>query len=528
MGLSIECDQMLTERDRHQITSRGMSLKEIERQIEIFQQGIPFVKLKKACHPGDGITQLNPSEITQLSRVFEVALSAGRVMKFVPASGAASRMFKSLLTVLGSSSNQTHRALPSESATTTPEQEAVRRFLTGLQHFAFYEDLRSVMAQKGLDIEQLRAEGQFVPILEYLLHSPGLNYAKLPKGLLKFHHSPSHPRTPIEEHLVEAAAYAKDAHQQARVHFTVSPEHHEAVTGHVEGIRPLYEKAGVKYLIGLSTQKASGDTIAVDLNNQPFRDQQGNLLFRPGGHGALLENLNDLQGDVIFIKNIDNVVPDRLKEETYTYKRAMGGLLVELQECVFHYLNQLASGSLNEEQLQAIADFCKQKLSTVFHKKYSGWTRQERANFLFAQLHRPIRVCGMVKNTGDTGGGPFWVEHPDTSLSLQIVETSQVDPSDAEQQAILRSSTHFHSVDMVCGIRDYSGKPFDLRQFTDPDTGFIAKKSYEGRELKALELPGLWNGSMAKWNTMFVEIPRSTFNPVKTVLDLLQPAHQPR
>lgn len=420
---------MLTKQDKRQIASKGISLKEIERQVEVFQQGVPFIKLKKPCSPGDGIVHLNHSEMVQLNQVFDTALSTGRVMKFVPASGAASRMFKSLLTAMESLNNQAHLAFSSELTPTHHEQESVRRFLAKLQHFAFYEDLRSVMAQKGLDIERLRAKDQSALILQYLLYSPGLNYAKLPKSLLKFHRYPSHNRTPIEEHLVEAAAYTKDAHQQAHVHFTVPPQHYEAVTDHVESIRSIYEKMGVKYLIGLSTQKSSSDTIAVDLDNQPFRDQQGNLLFRPGGHGALLENLNSLQGDIIFIKNIDNVASDHLKEEAYFYKRAMGGLLVEIQKHSFAYIKLLASNTLNEEQLLAIVNFCKQKLAIVFHEKWSRWTRKEQVNFLFTQLNRPIRVCGIVKNMGDMGGGPFWVEHPDNSLSLQIVETPQVDPN---------------------------------------------------------------------------------------------------
>ena len=364
-------------------------------------------------------------------------------------------------------------------------------------------------------------------LLAYLLTPRGLNYANLPKALLQFHRYAGHCRTPLEEHLVEAAAYAQDSQQVARLHVTVAPEHTEAVQAHIEAIRSRYERAGVRYDMSLSTQSPATDTIAVDLENTPFRDEHGQLLFRPGGHGALLANLEALAADIVFIKNIDNVLPDHLKETTYGYKRALGGHLVALQQQIFLYLKKLASGAVDAALLHEIWAFAQQQLSMTMPQGGLHTPQHEQIRLLFDRLNRPLRVCGMVRNAGEPGGGPFWVEHTDGSMSLQIVEASQVDTASPEQRAIFAASTHFNPVDIVCGVRDYRGQPFHLTQFVDPDTGFISRKTYAGRTLKALELPGLWNGAMAHWNTVFVEVPLSTFSPVKTVLDLLRPEHQP-
>jgi hypothetical protein len=395
-----------------------------------------------------------------------------------------------------------------------------------LKQFAFYDDLKTVMARQGLDLERFMAQGQYKDILEYLLTPKGLDYANLPKALLKFHRYPDHCRTPLEEHLIEAAAYTLDQQGVARLHFTVTPEHRGAFIDHFEHSRPRYEKDGVRFDVTFSTQHPATDTIAVDLHNRPFRDQHGHLLFRPAGHGALLENMHALQGDIVYIKNIDNVVPDRLKAETYLYKKALGGYLVEVQNQVFAYMRELSTQKVSDKLISQIFAFARDTLSIVPPPALKKQTRAHKITYLKTILHRPIRVCGMVQNAGEPGGGPFWVQHADGSQSLQIVETSQVDMHNAQQKGLVASATHFNPVDLVCGVRDYEGKPFNLLAFTDPKTGFISKKSFEGRELKALELPGLWNGAMAHWNTLFVEVPLSTFNPVKTVLDLLRPQHQ--
>ena len=521
MNSTCKIDHMLTQQDRECLANRGTTVETIERQLATFRRGIPFTLITKPCTIKDGIEQITESKRPQLEATFRQAMAAGRVTKFVPASGAASRMFKTLLAICADATSTSPFSGPPS------VNSELGSFLQRLSDFAFIDDLMNTLSKQGLQLQNLRAKGHHQPILEALLHPTGLNYAKRPKGLLAFHRYPDHIRTPIEEHLIEATVYAKDANNQAQVHFTISPEHQEAVQEHIEAARQRFKQDDHDWIVTCSLQKASSDTIAVDLNNQPFRDGHGNLLFRPAGHGALLSNVNELEGDIVFIKNIDNVVPDHLKEETYTYKRAIGGYLISIQETLFEYLRQLDTETATTQQLDDMLEWAQSTLHCPHPTPWKGWDRSQRTQHLRGFFNRPIRVCGMVQNTGDPGGGPFWVKHQDGTSSLQIVESSQVNPQSAEQQRIFASSTHFNPVDMVCGVRDYQGKPFDLTQYIDPDAGFISQKSYEGRELKALELPGLWNGAMAKWHTIFVEVPRPTFNPVKTVFDLLLPAHQP-
>lgn len=507
---------MLTQHDHECLASRGTSIETIEQQLAIFQRGIPFTIISKPCTVHDGIKAIPAPDLSRLDHVFNKAMAAGRITKFVPASGAASRMFKALLACC-SDQNLT----PSDSA-------SLQSFLDRISDFAFHEDVSRILTKQGHQLEDLKAKNQYHPILKALLDPTGLNYAKQPKGLLAFHQYGDYARTPLEEHLIEATVYAKNTNNHAHIHFTISPEHQEAIQKHIESARIRLAQNSVTLIVTYSIQKASSDTIAVDLQNRPFRDREGNLLFRPGGHGALLSNVNELQGDIMFIKNIDNVVPDHLKEETYIYKRALGGYLISVQETLFRYLKQLETKSISAQQLEEIVQWAQLTLHWTVPQEWVNFDLSQRVHSLRDFCHRPIRVCGMVKNTGDPGGGPFWVKHQDGTTTLQIVESSQVDPQSSEQQDIFASSTHFNPVDMVCGVRDYEGNPFNLCEYVDPDAGFISQKSYEGRELKALELPGLWNGSMAKWHTIFVEVPRETFNPVKTVLDLLLPAHQPQ
>jgi hypothetical protein len=464
----------------------------------------------------DGITVLQPSALEALGNLYAQAVSAGRVMKFVPASGAATRMFQALISYCERQ----------EAADSKPDKD-VSHFINNLQRFAFYDDLQAAIQRHRGEGAAYLAHGQYTELLTYLLTPQGLNYANLPKILLKFHRYDDHCRTPLEEHLVEAAAYALDRHQVARLHVTVTPAHAEAVRAHIEASQRRYERDSLRYEIDLSVQSPATDTIAVDPDNNPFRNEQGHLLFRPGGHGALLANLQALAADIVFIKNIDNVVPDHLKDVTYRYKRALGGYLVRLQQQIFAYLEHLAAGRVDAGLLEEIRTFAQRELAIVVPPGLQHAPRHEHIRFLYDRLNRPLRVCGMVRNEGEPGGGPFWVEHPDGSPLRQIVEASQVDTALPEQRALLAASTHFNPVDLVCGVRDYRGQPFDLQRFADPDTGFISHKTYAGRPLKALELPGLWNGAMAYWNTVFVEVPLSTFSPVKTVLDLLRPEHQP-
>jgi hypothetical protein len=513
---------LLSAADREYLHIRGLTDETVLAQIAIFKHGIPFTTLQRPCTVGDGIMVFQPHELERLATVYTEAELSGRATKFVPASGAASRMFQLLLSCINRYTQIDEQHL----AANDPESQSLLCCLHSLQQFAFYDDLKAVMAKDGLDLETLTAHGQYTDTLNYLLTSKGLSYAELPKAVLKFHRYVDHCRTPLEEHLVEAAAYTRDRHGVARVHFTVTPAHQKTVRSYLEAVQSRYEQSGVRYEVTFSTQHPATDTLAVDLENRPFHDQQGQLVFRPAGHGALLGNLQALAADLVFIKNIDNVVPDHLREETYVYKRALGGYLVEVQKQIFAYLRRLATQDVDESLLTQVFAFARDILSIVPPPRLKRQSRRAKIQYLITMLNRPLRVCGMVQNVGEPGGGPFWVQHADGSLSLQIVETSQVDLQAAEQQAIVAAATHFNPVDLVCGVRDYQGKPFDLGQCIDPNTGFISIKSHEGKKLKALEVPGLWNGAMAKWNTIFVEVPLSTFNPVKTVLDLLRPQHQ--
>jgi hypothetical protein len=512
-----------TDRDLEQIKEMGLTPEKVLLQIESFKKGFPHSRLNRPCTVGDGIHVFSRPDLKRYAeRYSEVSLS-GRAMKFVPASGAASRMFSAFLAVNNLYKRITDKELCSEK---NSDHGAVQEFVRGLRRFAFFEDLRSAMARNDLDMEGLLEKREYKPVLEYLLTAKGLDLANAPKGLIKFHSYPGHSRTAFEEHLVEGAAYTQDGNGGVRIHFTVSPEHETSVRSHIESARALYEKGGVTFNVEFSSQKASTDTIAVDMDNNPFRDRDGALVFRPGGHGSLLENLCDLSGDILFIKNIDNVLPDTLKQETIAYKKALGGLLIDLQKKIFTYVDNLMSGEVDQRLLTEMMGFMKDHLFIMIPDRVGRQSREKQVRFLVSRLNRPLRVCGMVKNEGEPGGGPFWVEHPDGTCSLQIVESSQVDLGSSQQKKILQSSTHFNPVDLVCGIRDHKGKPFGLRRFVDPEAGFISIKSKDGKNLKALEHPGLWNGAMADWTTVFVEVPLATFSPVKTLNDLLRKEHQ--
>lgn len=517
---------MFTEQDHQQFFEMGIPPNLVKEQLAIFQRGVPLALLDRPCTIGDGITRLSSSEVDHHATKFHHALSAGRVTKFVPASGAASRMFKELMAYR----NAAPADIPNHSTDPliwSSEPQACHEFLKEIKSFAFYDDLDAEMSNQSLNLSDFLKASDYRPILNHLLYSPGLNYARLPKGLIKFHRYQQYSRTPVEEHLVEALAYAKDSTNTIRVHFTLSPEHQELFERHLHEIRPHFEEKSIFLEVTSSQQRAATDTLAVDLENQPFRGADGKLVFRPGGHGALLENLSALQADIVFIKNIDNVVHDRLQDVTNRYKKALGGLLLSVQEQLFRHLRLLMGQGLTEEDSRIMLNFAQDVLQLSVPGQFLNWPLGRQQAVFIQQFNRPVRICGMVPNTGEPGGGPFWVKYPDGSVSLQIVEASQVDPDSCEQQAILRSSTHFNPVDLVCGLRDFQGKPFNLKEFSDPDAGIISRKSDEGRDLKALERPGLWNGAMAHWNTIFVEVPKITFNPVKTIFDLLRSEHQP-
>lgn len=511
--------------DLQDLALRGITPETILSQIETFTRGLPFITLQQPCTVGDGITVLSAAELERYGASHAHAAALGRVMKFVPASGAASRMFELFLSVAERTAALSEEQIATAARAGDREYQAVQQFVSNLKLFAFFDDLRSVMATDGFEIVNLISKQHCKAILQYLLTTKGLNYANLPKAMLKFHRYSDHARTPLEEHLVEALAYTQDRNRVAYVHFTVSPEHLPLIQSYLDRVRSRYEQDGRRFAVTFSAQKPSTDTIAVDLENAPFHTD-GKLVFRPGGHGALLVNLQDLQGDVVFIKNIDNVAPDRLKAETYRYKRALGGYLIELQERIFRYLHSLGQEPSTEREVAEVAEFLRKELYIALPDRFRHASLEEQRTFLIDKLNRPLRVCGVVKNTSEPGGGPFWVAHADGEVSAQIVEASQINSQSPPQQEIWASASHFNPVDLVCGVRDYLGRPFDLTRFVDPETGFIARKSKDGRELKALELPGLWNGAMSKWNTVFVEVPLATFTPVKTVLDLLRPEHR--
>jgi len=509
--------------DLKQIASKGIDPKTIENQIENFRKGFPFINLDRPAIVGDGIKTFNLRDAKKLSYYYDSNSKKYEVLKFVPASGAASRMFKDLFEFIdfytGSESDL-------ERLQNDKKLAPVRIFIERIRDFAFYGELQKKLRKDGYDLEDCLSRKDYKTVIEYLLLKQGLNYASLPKGVLLFHNYPDDPRMSIEEHLVEGANYCKDKEHRAAIHFTVSPEHADTFLEEINRIKDKYEDLfDVTYELTFSLQKASTDTIAVDLKDKPFREPDGSILFRPGGHGALIENLNDRESEIIFIKNIDNVVPDRMKPDTFLYKKVLGGYLFELQDMVFEHIETLEDRP-DDEDIRTILRFIKSKLGFIIDPDFNSFRREDKIDYLFRKLNRPIRVCGMVKNEGEPGGGPFWVKEPSGEISLQIVESSQINMEDAEQKEIFSKSTHFNPVDIVCGVRDYKGRNFDLRKFVNPATGFISTKSKDGKSLKAQELPGLWNGAMADWITVFVEVPISTFNPVKTVNDLLRPEHQ--
>ena len=505
---------MLSERDLKQIADKGISEKQIENQLNEFKTGFPFLRLEAAASVERGIVATTAESREKFEKCWEQFKAAGnKVVKFVPASGAASRMFKDMFAFVDAEYDK-------------PTTDFEKKYFENIEKFAFYDELNdSCQKNEGKDIPTLLAEGNYKAVASQMLRAEGLNYGQLPKGLLLFHKYAEGPRTPMEEHLVEAALYAA-SNGEAHIHFTVSHEHMPLFRQKVAEKADFYaQKFGVKYDISFSEQKPSTDTVAANPDNTPFRNADGSLLFRPGGHGALIENLNEIDADVIFIKNIDNVVPDRLKDETVTYKQVIAGVLVSLQQKAFEYLRLLDTGTCNHDKLEEIIRFVQQDLCC----RKADIKELEDADlviYLREKLNRPMRVCGVVKNVGEPGGGPFLTYNQDGTVSLQILESSQIDKNNAEYMEMFTKGTHFNPVDLVCAVKDYKGQPFNLPDFVDRTTGFISSKSKNGKELKALELPGLWNGAMSNWNTIFVEVPLGTFNPVKTVNDLLREQHQ--
>lgn len=493
-------------------------------QLNQFDEGIPKVELTAAATPGNGIKKAENILDEEDFRLTWDAMKAGRLSMFIPASGAASRMFKKLETFLNSDGEISMDELLAGVAAADEVYLYVFEFIRNIRNFAFYDDLEEILEKKDLSVEKLLKAGNVKTLVDYVIGNAGLGLSSLPKGVIKFHKYKDENRTPFLEHLIEASLYMKDHYGQVTLHFTVSPEHRIMFTNLLEQCKQHPLLQDVRFDVSFSMQKKGTDTIALDENKKALRDGEGNIMFRPGGHGALLENLNDLGGDLVIIKNVDNVSPDNMRDLNLKYKKYLVSYLLKIEKEIHRFQEILVSGEADNNTLDKIEKYCREELNLKQELPGKDEEPRIRNARLFKLLHRPIRVCGMVKNEGDPGGGPFWVKSDDGE-SLQIVEASQIDKNDPQQKEIMENSTHFNPVDIVSSLRNFKGKNYNLLEFRDDNTAFISKKSKNGQDLFALELPGLWNGSMARWTTIFIEVPKATFNPVKEINDLLKPGH---
>lgn len=507
---------MFTEQDKAEFKVRGILPETVEQQLHRFETGFPYLRLAGSATVGNGIIKVDKeAEERAIQRWEKYLADGGSVTKFVPASGAASRMFKALFEFVNGENEK-----PASGSD-------VEKLLENSDKLPFISELDNILKnQIGKTTSELKKEGRYKEIVSAIVGKDGMNYGQLPKGLLTFHrYNEKDIRTPLEEQMVEGAQTAATG-GKVNLHFTVSGAHRDLFMKKIEEIRPnLEKKFGVKYNISLSEQKASTDTVAANTDNTPFRNSAGKIVFRPGGHGALIENLSDIDSTVVFIKNIDNIVPDSERGDTIQYKQILAGILLEAHDKIAEYMHILEEGIPSREVLNEMIGFIENELCTR-KEGIEKLSDAELADYIRHKFNRPLRVCGMVINEGEPGGGPYLAYNHDGSYSPQILESTQIDKKDEKSLSMMSTATHFNPVDLVCYIRDVHGKPFDLKKFVDENTGFISQKSSEGRELKALELPGLWNGAMSDWSTIFVEVPASTFNPVKTVNDLLRPVHQ--
>ncbi|MBR5332095.1 MAG: DUF4301 family protein [Muribaculaceae bacterium] len=507
---------MLTTEDMKTLEAKGVSQSELEAQIERFKTGFPFLKIANSAQIGNGIMKLTPEEEAEaVARWKKYLADGGEVCKFVPASGAASRMFKSLFSFV-------------EGEADVPAEESdVAKLIADIHNLAFIGELNDVAIKLySKDVDALIAEGEYKKVIAAIILPEGLNYGNLPKGLLTFHaYADGTTRTPVEEQLVEGAQSATGADGVVHLHFTVSGNHRQLFADKLAAKVPaLEEKMGVKFDISMSEQKASTDTVAVNPDNTLFREN-GSLVFRPGGHGALIANLNDIDSAAVFIKNIDNVVPDSFRDATLQYKQVIAGCMMQAHDKIEEYLRKINEGNYTIEDVREMIEFLHKTLN-VRDEQMKHLEDVDLVLYIKNKLDRPLRVCGMVRNEGEPGGGPYIAYNADGSTSPQILESHQIDLSRDDYKAMMAQATHFNPVDLVCYIKDIDGNHYDLPKYVDPATGFISNKSLHGKELRALELPGLWNGAMSDWNTIFVEVPIETFNPVKTVNDLLRPTHQ--
>lgn len=504
------------------INKRGISVETILKQLDIFKNGIAKATLKKPALYNDGIFKLPEEKAIEYAALFDSKKENYKLTKFVPASGAATRMFKFLLEFI---------------TEYDPERETINGyinrkkdndlsvFLVGLEKFPFYKEIADIVAQQeGFDT--WKKDQKRYAFIKTMLNSKVFDFANKPKGVLPFHDYGNFIATPIFEHLKEAVAYAA-SNNEANVHFTISEDHLDGFLDSIHEIKTDIEnESGIPIKFGFSYQQKNTDTLAVNIDDTPFRDSENHLFFRPGGHGALIENLGKLDADIVFIKNIDNVSHNNI-HTIALYKKALAGILIELQQQVFSYINRIDQEEISDESINDILTFAKDKLLQHIPSDVYKYALSYKKEFAKELLNKPIRICGMVKNEGEPGGGPFWIESSKGGLSLQIVESSQIDLENRSQKQIFANASHFNPVDLVCGLKNYKGEFFNLNEFIDNTSGFIVHKNRFGKEVKSYELPGLWNGAMAGWITVFAEVPLETFNPVKTVNDLLKPAHQP-
>ena len=513
-----------SEKDIKQIEQKGLTLKKVTEQLELFKKGIPFVNIKKAATIGDGILEVLDTEKDYYIELFEKNRGRLSIEKFVPASGAATRMFKFLFNFLD---DYNPKKGSINSYINKNKASNMSLFQIGHEKLPFYKLVLEKAIELNPNFDKQTLDSKYVSFIKAMLDKEHLNLGNYPKGLLPFHKYKAHNATAFEEHLFEAALYVA-TNKKANLHFTIPSMHKHKFDEEFTRIEEIVErKTDTAFNIVFSYQKESTDTIAVTTNNKPFREDDGSLLFRPSGHGALIENLNAIQSDIIFIKNIDNVVVYKYEEEVSQYKKLLAGLLIEVQDKAFQYSKILNEKTVVEENLLIeIAEFLSNRMNVIISDEFEKYAPKYQIQYLKEKLDRPIRVSGMVKNEGEPGGGPFWVKDESGNISLQIIESAQIDKKNKSQKMNLKNATHFNPVDLVCGIKNYKGEKYNLTKYVDPKTAFITMKTKTGKDIKALELPGLWNGSMANWNTIFVEVPIITFNPVKTVNDLLKPAHQ--
>jgi hypothetical protein len=511
-----------SEKDIQFITNYGLSTEEVNRQTAILQNGLPATTVLSAARPKDGIQVLSTEQETQMLAVFEDEKSSFSMQKFVPASGAATRMFKDWVFFHNNYKIGRHfyeRFVKQNNLAAFPEE--LDDFLDSLPGFAFYQDLMDVIKQSDTSVFQMEENEQAWYFIHYILSDDGLAYARQPKAFLKFHRYGKKSITALEEHLKEAEVYAQGKNEIPEVHFTISPQHLQAFSALTNQLQEKYQ-VNITY----SFQKPETDTVMIYKDNDEIvRDNQNQIVFRPGGHGALIDNIQDLDADIIFVKNIDNLQKGEKQADTLKFKKILAGYLMQIMQENKAHLEKLRDEKPIHDELKAIEDFARNKMNINFIEGYDSLNNSGKRQYLAYKLNRPIRIAGMVKNTGEPGGGPFWAADKNGLKSLQIVEKAQIDLSDAQQKQILEQATHFNPVDLVLSIKDFEGKKFDLKEFINEQAAFLSEKSYQGKAVKVYERPGLWNGAMDNWNTIFVEVPISTFSPVKTVVDLLKPEH---